>query len=118
MRYFKKRGKFGAIRTNGFASKLESAVHDILKLKEHGGEIFEVVCQSPVELTDANIRYKADFRYTDKKTGEYVWVEAKGAEGDRWRLIKKLWPHYGPGRLEVWRGTYRYPKLIEVINGK
>jgi hypothetical protein len=35
---------------------------------------------------------------------EFVWAEAKGFETDPWKM-KKLWKHYGPGKLEIYKGN-------------
>lgn len=110
-----RRSKYGAQRTNGFGSKLESAVYDILKIRENAGEISDVHCQPSVKLTEAQIGYKPDFKFTEVETGEDVWVEAKGVELEGWRLRKKLWRYYGPGRLQIFKGNYRQPKLVEEL---
>jgi hypothetical protein len=109
------KNKFGAQRTNGFASKLESAVHDLLKLFERGGEFSNIKCQPHVRLSRAGIGYKPDFSYTDNKTGETIWVEAKGAETEGYMIRKRLWASYGPGPLHIYKGDYRKPKMVEAI---
>lgn len=108
------RNKFKAQRTNGFASKLESAVFDMLKLRQLQGQISNIKCQQSVRLTLANISYKADFSY-ENLSGNTVWVEAKGFPTDTWKLKKRLWKHYGPGTLEIYTGSYSNPKLTETI---
>ena len=56
---------YGAVRTNGFSSKFESAVYDLLKLRERAGEIFDIRCQQPVVLQPGprtvKITWKIDF---------------------------------------------------------
>lgn len=109
------RNKFGAKRTNGFSSKLESAVFDFLTLLERSGEINNIEKQPQVHLTRASIGYKPDFKYFDIKRGTTVWVEAKGLEVGEWRIKKKLWRSYGPGPLLVYKGSYRRLTLDEEI---
>lgn len=110
------RNKYRATKTaDGYGSKLESAVGQILLAKERLGELSDIKRQQTVRLTEAQITYRADFSYTETITGKTVWVEAKGVELERWRMIKKLWGHYGPGRLEIYKGNYRAPKLVETI---
>jgi hypothetical protein len=92
-------------------------VGDLLKLRVKAGEIRELREQQTVRLTRAQIAYKADFSYVDCETGKTVWVEAKGVQGERWRIIKRLWVEYGPGPLEVWMGRHQSPELVEVIEG-
>ena len=40
------------------------------------------------------------------KNGTVEWVEAKGKALPTWNIKKRLWKHYGPGPLQVWKGTY------------
>lgn len=98
-----------------FDSKLESAVHDILLLRERAGEIKEIKQQVNVHLTLAKILYKPDFSYVDCATGETVYVEAKGFPGPIFNLKKRLWKFYGDGKLEIWKGTYQKPYLDEIV---
>lgn len=95
-------------------SKLESAVCQILQLRQKAGELEIVQVEDHVYLTDARIGYVPDFkcRYP---SGEIFWVEAKGFENDRWPMKKKLWKFYGPGALEIWKGTWRKPTLVETV---
>jgi hypothetical protein len=110
--------KYNNIRSNGFASKLESAVFNMLSLLQKAKEIKDLRCQDPVELTCAKIRCKIDFSYTDVKTKQTVYVEAKGVVTERWRIIAKLWPWYGPGELLIYGGHYSNPSLIDHIKLK
>lgn len=114
--------KYGATRVKqagySFASKLEAATHQLLKLLEAAGEITVDQVQASVHLTDARILYKPDFKITDLSTGEPVWVEAKGFETPEWRIKKRLWEHYGPGDLQIYRSSSSGPKLTEVVKSK
>lgn len=96
-------------------SKLESAVCGLIHLRERAGELKLVQAECNVHLSRAKILYIADFKCVDLKTGEDIYIEAKGMVGPRWPTIKKLWKAYGLGRLEVWRGTHTRPYLDEVI---
>ena len=97
-----------------FSSKLEAAVYQMLKLRMKAKEIDSIQMQDHIYLTDAKIGYTPDFRCTTHD-GEEFWVEAKGFANDRWAMKKKLWKFYGPGKLEIWGGTYRNPQLMEEI---
>lgn len=97
-----------------FHSKLEAAVYDLLQLRQKAGEIQEIHCQDHIYLSDARIGCIPDFK-CQRPDGSTFWVEAKGFPNDRWPIIKKLWKHYGPGTLEIWRGTYAKPKIDEII---
>lgn len=101
-----------------FASKLEAALYLELKLREKAKEIVIEKVQDHLRLSEAEIGYIADFRIRDLSTGEQEWLEAKGFESDRWPIIKKLWAAYGPGRLRIFKGTYRTLKQVEVITPK
>lgn len=103
--------KYGNRRVNGFGSKLESSVCAFLE-KKYGAE--NIQCQAKVYLTDARILYIADFKVT-LPDGSEMWVEAKGAETATWRIKRKLWTYYGPGPLEIYKGTYQRPYLDETI---
>ena len=97
-------------------SKIEHAVFFQLELREKNGEITDLKKNPTVELLSTPlglIKYKADAGYSDKDGPR--WVEVKGVEGERWRIIRKLWSLFGPGPLEVYKGTYKRPYLVEVI---
>lgn len=82
-----------------FASKLERDRAGELVIMLRAGLITQLVFHPRVLLTDAEISYHPDFAYHEK--GSPVWEETKGYETDRWRIIRKLWAHYGPAPLRV-----------------
>lgn len=96
-------------------SKLESAVCQLIRLREKAGELEHLQHECHVYLTEARIGYIPDFKCRDTKTGEEFYVEAKGYANDRWPIKKKLWKFYGPGRLEIFTGTHLNPVLSEEI---
>ena len=108
--------KFNADNSSGFASKLEASVYQILKFKQKAGLISDLRCQAPVSLTRASIGCKVDFSFTEK--GKLCFAEAKGIATDRWQIIKKLWPFYAPGKLFIYTGHYRDPRLTEIVEVK
>ncbi len=111
--------KYRSVRTNGFSSKLENAVHDILKLRERAGEISEIKCQQQVVLQDGSkdvrITWRVDFSYVDNKTRQTVFVEAKGIETNDYKLKLKMWKFNPPAPLEIYKGTHARPILVERI---
>ena len=115
------RNKYSAKRVTvngeaqGFPSKLEAAIFEQLSLLEKAGEIIDLSRQAGVDLTLAEIRWKIDFSYIDAHTNKRVFAEAKGVEDERYKIFKKLWPFYGFGDLQVWKGNYRCPKVVETI---
>lgn len=114
-----KKKKYGNEKTQvdgrSFGSKLEASVYLVLKLREKAGELLILQAQDHVYLSDAEILYVPDFRCRDLTTLDDFWVEAKGFEAARWPTIKKLWKYYGPGRLEIWKGSHGAPFLAETI---
>lgn len=98
-----------------FASKLEAALYDKLKIMELAGQIKIEKVQDHVRLTKAEILYIPDFRILDFNSGKQVWCESKGFESARWPMVKKLWLWYGPGELRIWKGTYQNIRLVETI---
>lgn len=98
-----------------FDSKLEAALFDYLKLRERAGEIAELQPQDTIYLTAARIMYKPDFKYLDMASGDHEWAEAKGFETTDYRIKRRLWMHYGPGKLHVFNGNYSRLILKETI---
>jgi hypothetical protein len=118
MRMFS-RGKYGASRVEvdgvKFASKLEAAVYALLRVREKAGGIEILKLQDRVALTTAKIVYVVDFKVMDLGTHGPVWIEAKGMETPEFKLKLRLWEKYGPGVLEIWKGTAKKPKLDRVV---
>ena len=96
-------------------SKLERAVHQILKLREAAGEIVDIKQQARVHLGDG-IYWNVDFSFLNIRTNTRIWAEAKGVKCGRYRICLKLWEGgRGPGPLEVWEGTYSRPQMKKLI---
>lgn len=124
-----RRHKFGAVRTNGHRSKLEAAVRQILDLRQRAGEISDIKCEQSVLLgtetvlnlrtgksRTRNIQWKVDFSFIEVNTNTRVWCEAKGVETRLYRKQLRLWREgAGPGKLEIWKGDWRRPELVEVV---
>lgn len=117
-----KRNKFKNIKSGGFDSQLEKAVHEVLLLREKAGLIGDIRRQQTIVLQGGKqvtrIAVKIDFTAEDKKTGERFAIEAKGFETAVWILKLKLWRANPPMALEIYKGNYLYPKLVERIEGK
>jgi hypothetical protein len=113
------RNKYGRKKVNKlgitFDSKLESAVHDLLLLREKAGEIRNIRQQVSVHLTLAKILYKPDFSFEVVATGETEYVEAKGLVTPVFAIKKRLWEFYGPSKLTIYKGGYRKPYLDEIV---
>jgi hypothetical protein len=112
------KNKFRARSVNGFPSKLESAVHDELLRRQILGEIKNIKRQQVVDL-GFTIKWKIDFSFELVETGELIYAEAKGIETEDFKLKLKLY-RYGQGKhpLEIYRGSYKSPKLTETVYPK
>ena len=88
-------------------------MYQILLLREKAGQISDIK-RGSVELT-CGIKWNVDFNFLDNETKKRVWAEAKGVETERYLICKKLWTEFGPGILEIWKGNYMNPKLVDVI---
>lgn len=114
----KKKSKYKNERTElkgrSFDSKGEANHFYELTLRERAGEIRDIKTQEHIYLSPARIDYICDFSFVDCKTGAREWAEYKGFETPEWRLKRRLWGHFGPGKL-----TIHYPpqsgKRPEVI---
>lgn len=115
------KNKFRAQRTNGFASKLEAAVYDLLKLREREGEFSNLRCQESVELQggsrETRINWKIDFA-ADLPDGQTIYFEAKGVRTSDYVLKLKIFKFRELGIIEVWGGNYRSPSLLERFEPK
>lgn len=69
--------------------------------------------QPKVYLTRAKLLYKPDFLMKD---GTYI--DIKGMETPVFKLKKRLWKHYGPGRLEIWVKKGSNFIVTETVDGK
>lgn len=89
-----------------------------LKLEERAGLIKDIQVQDHVNLTGppSNIIYIADFKIFDLVTGTHVWVEFKGMETDVWRIKRRLWMHWGPGILRVYKARGARLVLTETLH--
>ena len=90
----RRRNKFGAVKTNGYASRLESKVADKLRAELAVGET--LIEQVPIKFA-CGAKYICDFAIVRNDTGEIVrWIEAKGREMPVWRLKLRLLKHEHP----------------------
>lgn len=98
-----------------FDSKLEGALYVQLKLLVRAGMFSELKVKPNVHLTLSKILMIPDFSVLDLQAQELIFCEAKGLETDVWRIKRRLWKHYGPGRLRVYKGSYKKLYLHEEI---
>ncbi len=88
------RNKYGAKRTNGYASKREHKRAQELKLLELSGEITDLREQVPFTLIEKQVgeracKYVADFVYRDHN-GVTVVEDSKGFRDPVFRIKRKL----------------------------
>lgn len=114
-----RRSKFGARRTTvgarTFDSKGEAYRAGQLALLERAGEIANLQHQVTFRLSAAEITYRADFTYQER--GRMVAEDFKGVETERFRMIKKLWAHYGPCLLRITKRNGTRVSVVQEIPG-
>lgn len=103
-RPWRKRTKYGAIPTRGYASKLEARYADDLAARKAApdGDVLDWVEQVPVKLPGGT-KYVVDF-LVFKRDGSWEFVEVKGKPTDVWKLKMRLMAEARPdlyARLEV-----------------
>lgn len=102
-----------------FDSKLEKSLFDLLSLRERGGEIRDLAHHAgTVFLSDARVQYRPDFRFINCETGETEYAESKGFETSDWRIKRRLWLSYGPGKLHIYKGAAGRLVLAETLSPK
>lgn len=116
------RAKAVTIGGMSFPSQLEGSVYQMLLLRERAGEIRNIQQQAAVRLKEkckecgeGPVVYKVDFSAEDCKTGETFYIEAKGVVTPPFAKRRRLWKANPPAKLEIWTGSWRNPKLTEVI---
>lgn len=114
-RKLKFKNKITELGGYSFASKGEANLYNYLYLRFLEGDISDLQVQCNVYLTDARILYIADFSAIDSKTKERVYYEFKGFETAVWRIKRRLWKHYGPGVLYVYKGRGENVFLFEEL---
>lgn len=115
---FPKKHKYNARRSfidgHHFASQLEASVYSVLKYREIAGEVKDIKCQHTVDLGHG-IKWKCDFKFYDIKEKEEKLCEAKGIENPDYIIKLKLYRYYGDKNLEIWKGSAKKPRLVEII---
>jgi hypothetical protein len=95
----------GAITGRMYDSKAEADYRIRLQADVDDKKIANLFEQTVVNL--AGVNYRTDFDFDElTPTGEidrHIWLEVKGAEGERFRVIKQLWRYHGPGILRIVR---------------
>ena len=90
-------------KDRSFGSKAEALTAAHFDMLTKMGSISQVRFQVSVLLTESEIKYIADFVYFDHALKQDVYAETKGFETDVWKIKKRLWKHYGPGLLRVYK---------------
>ncbi len=122
MAWPKKRNKYSAVKVfqhgRNWPSKLELAVYELLLMMERGGKLKDIKCQVTVRFhtyDHGKIIYIVDFSATDTKDNQIIYIEAKGMETPSFKRKKKAWKVGGPAPLYIYKGSYRYLKLVEIV---
>ena len=100
-----------------FPSRLERDRATELVLLQRAGQIRKLQFQVTVYLTDAQIGYRPDFLYEEKRDGKWRLVaeDSKGIETDTWLIKRKLWRHYGMCMLRVTKRSGTKIRVAEEI---
>ncbi len=100
-----KKNKYNAKKAeaNGivFDSILEKDYFLHLCHLEKYGHIKLLETQVKCYLTKAKILMKPDFKIFNNKTGKVEFHETKGHETTTYRIKRRLWKHYGEGKLVI-----------------
>lgn len=114
-----RRSKYGAIKVNGFDSKLEWSVYQILCARVQSGELKDLKRQHTIILQDGprdvRISWRVDFSAIEVLTGRVFFCEAKGHESKDFKIKLKMFKKNPQGVLEIWGGDYRRPFMKERI---
>lgn len=101
-----------------YDSKAEADRAAELDLQKRGNAIRAWAAQVTVQLTP-EIKYRADFLVCEL-SGDAYYEDVKGVEAERFRIIRQLWPQFGPLPLHVLKrrkkGGGGWDR--EIINGK
>ena len=100
-----KPNKYGAVRTDGYASKVEARRAAELEVLVRIGEIDSFEEQVPIQL-GPGFRMIVDFVIVEK--GVTFAEEVKGPEPQRFKDIRRMWAVYGPYRM----------KILKLVNGQ
>ena len=83
------------------SSRGEAMRCDVLHLFQKAGRISDLVPMCASMEVVKGFKYKPDFRYVE--LGVNIVEDFKGVVTQRFRDIKRLWPHHGTGVLRVSR---------------
>jgi hypothetical protein len=77
-----------------FASSREALKYRELEIMLRTGLISDIELQPPFPFGDTGIEYRADFAYTDTRTGERITIDVKGLKTEVFKLKMKLMRHF------------------------
>lgn len=110
--------KFGAKRVEldgrNFASTFESQLYAQCKLEERAGLIRDIRTQVKIWLTPT-VKHNVDFVVFDIARGINIAREAKGADTERWLVLKQLYKDLAPIPLQVYKKQGSRIVMIEEI---
>lgn len=96
-------------------SQAEASLCLNIQAREQSGECRLIQAECHVYMTKARLLYIPDFKIFDLKLNQEVWEEMKGFETSQWKRNQRLWKHYGPGLLRVWKKGKRDIFLFKEI---
>lgn len=96
-----------------FDSKAEAAYYAELKLRERSGLIKIKELQPAIKMTQAQIKYVADFSIIED--GCEIWFDVKGVSNAVFLLKKRLYKKYGKHILRIVKKNNDRFELLEEI---
>ena len=87
-----------------------------LKREASAGKILDLVVWDTVKLSEAGVPWTFPFSYTVE--GARVYEAFKWGQAPLFKVIVRLWPHYGHGRLICTRykgGRFLIVETVEVL---
>jgi hypothetical protein len=101
-----------------YHSGLEAAVNNLLLLRERAGELRIIKRQERVPLIVNGVKvctWVPDFTVEMIAEAEERLIEAKGFTTQLFLLKKKIYMATGTRKVEMWGGSARAPKLMEIL---
>jgi len=113
MRRFARRGKYNAVKQNGYDSKMEARAGAELEVLKRGGVIKDFKRQHSVDLVVNGTKvcaWRVDFLVTRADGSQFLY-EIKGLPTDAYRLKRNLWVALYGDEVECWVNDERVSRV-------
>lgn len=118
MTYWRSFGGVGSNKYHAKKTEYDGIVYDSIAEARYAQSLDLMVISNEVTfwLRQVNVRLGKDFAtkvdFLVFERDAVYFVEVKGVETSRWRLIKRLWGKYGPLSMKVVKGG----RTVEVLD--